>query len=152
MSYKIIDSLCYVPTEEVFVDLLVSLPPQMARYLKDVFGPKVAPLLGISAEELYKMKSDLSTSELKEAIKPFLPKIRKLTMSVEDFVEQLDKMGVEKAVIFNLDEETPSGIAGLPNDYYAKIVRHFPDKFIGFAGIDPLKKKRLFKKSKDHMN
>ncbi len=140
--YKIIDSLCYVPTEEVFVDLLVSLPPQMARYLKDVFGPRVAPLLGITPEELYEMKSTLSTSELKEAIKPFLPKIRKLTMSIEKFVVQLDKMGVEKAVIFNLDEETPSGIAGLPNDYYAQIVRHFPDKFIGFAGIDPLKKKK----------
>jgi len=131
-----------VPTEEVFVDLLVSLPPQMARYLKDVFGPRVAPLLGITPEELYEMKSTLSTSELKEAIKPFLPKIRKLTMSIEKFVVQLDKMGVEKAVIFNLDEETPSGIAGLPNDYYAQIVRHFPDKFIGFAGIDPLKKKK----------
>jgi len=141
--YKIIDSLCYVPTEEVFVDLLVSLPPQMARYLKDVFGPRVAPLLGITADELYKMKSKLSTSELKEAIKPFLPKIRKLTMSVEKFVEQLDKMGVEKAIIFNLDEETPSGIAGLPNDYYAKIVKQFPEKFIGFAGIDPLKKNNL---------
>ncbi|MFX1591744.1 MAG: amidohydrolase family protein [Promethearchaeota archaeon] len=142
MAYKIIDSLCYVPTEEVFIDLLVSLPPQMSRYLKDIFGPIVAPLLGITPEELYKMKTTLSTSELKEAIKPFLPKIRKLTMPIEKFVEQLDKMGVEKAVIFNLDEETPSGIAGLPNDYYAKIVKQFPDKFIGFAGIDPLKKKK----------
>ncbi|TKJ23641.1 MAG: hypothetical protein CEE43_02980 [Promethearchaeota archaeon Loki_b32] len=137
MSYKIIDSLCYVPTEEVFVDLLVSLPPQMTRYLKDVFGPRVAPLLGITSDELYKIKSTLSTFELKKAIKPYLPKIRKLTMSVEKFVELLNKMGVEKAVIFNLDEETPSGIAGLPNDYYAEIVRQFPDKFIGFAGIDP---------------
>ncbi len=142
MSYKIIDSLCYVPTEEVFIDLLVSLPPQMARYLKDVFGPRVAPLLGIASEELYKMKLTLSTSELKEAIKPFLPKIRKLTMSIEEFVDQLNNMGVEKAVIFNLDEETPSGIAGLPNDYYAEIVRQFPDKFIGIAGIDPMKKKK----------
>jgi predicted TIM-barrel fold metal-dependent hydrolase len=140
--YKIIDSLCYVPTEEVFVDLLVSLPPQMARYLKDVFGPRVAPLLGITSEELYKMKSTLSISELKKAIQPFLPKIKKLTMPVEKFVEQLDKMGVEKAIIFNLDEETPSGIAGLPNDYYADIVKQFPEKFIGFAGIDPLKKKK----------
>ncbi|MFX1566745.1 MAG: amidohydrolase family protein [Promethearchaeota archaeon] len=148
MSYKIIDSLCYVPTEEVFIDLLVSLPPQMARYLKDVFGPRVAPLLGITSEELYKMKSTLSTSELKKAIKPLLPKIRKLTMSIEEFVEELNKMGVEKAVIFNLDEETPSGIAGLPNDYYAEIVRQFPDKFIGIAGIDPLKKKKAIQEIK----
>jgi len=139
MEYKIIDSLCYVPTEEVFIDLLISLPPQMSRYLKDIFGPRIAPLLGITAEELYNMKTTLSTTELKEAIKPFLPKIRKLTSSVEDFVHNLDKMGVEKAVIFNLDEETPSGIAGLPNDYYAEIVNNYPDKFIGIAGIDPLK-------------
>jgi predicted TIM-barrel fold metal-dependent hydrolase len=136
---RIIDSLCYVPTEEVFIDLLVSLPPQMSRYLKDVFGPKVAPLIGMSAEELYEMKVSLSPEELKEAIAPYLPKIKKLTTTVEDFVIQLNNMGVEKAVIFNLDEETPSGIAGLPNDYYADIVQRFPDKFVGFAGIDPLK-------------
>ena len=37
----IIDSLCYVPTEEVLVDMVASLPPQMARYLKDVFGPRI---------------------------------------------------------------------------------------------------------------
>jgi predicted TIM-barrel fold metal-dependent hydrolase len=136
---RIIDSLCYVPTEEVFIDLLVSLPPQMSRYLKDVFGPKVAPLIGMSSEELYEMKVSLSPEELKRAIIPYLPNIKKLTTTVEKFVLQLNKMGVEKAVIFNLDEETPSGIAGLPNDYYAEIVRKFPDKFIGFAGIDPLK-------------
>ncbi len=139
MKYKIIDSLCYVPTEEVFIDLLVSLPPQMSRYLKDVFGPRVAPLLGITAEELYNMKASLSLTELKEAVEPFLPKIRKLTMTVEEFIVQLNKMGVEKAIIFNLDEETPSGIAGLPNEYYAEIVKKFPNKFFGFAGIDPLK-------------
>ena len=138
-QYKIIDTLCYVPTEEVFIDLLVSLPLQMARYLKDVFGPRIAPLLGITADELYQMKTTLTTAELKKAIEPLLPKIRKLTSSVEEFVVNLDRMGVEKAVIFNLDEETPSGIVGLPNDYYAEILAQFPDKFIGFAGIDPLK-------------
>ena len=140
MKYKIIDSLCYVPTEEVFVDLLVSLPPQMARYLQDIFGPRIAPLLGITAEELYVMKTTLNTAELRNAIKPFMPNIKKMTSTTDEFVKLLDKMGVEKAVIFNLDEETPSGIAGLPNDYYAEIVKKYPDKFVGFAGIDPLKR------------
>ena len=140
MKYKIIDSLCYVPTEEVFVDLLVSLPPQMARYLQDIFGPRVAPLLGITAEELYVMKTTMNASELRNAIKPFLPNIKKMTSTTDEFVKLLDTMGVEKAVIFNLDEETPSGIAGLPNDYYADIVKKHPDKFVGFAGIDPLKR------------
>jgi len=139
MKYKIIDSLCYVPTEEVFIDLLVSLPPQMTRYLQDIFGPRVAPLLGITAEELYVMKTTMNAAELRNAIKPFLSNIKKMTSTTDEFVKLLDKMGVEKAVIFNLDEETPSGIAGLPNDYYAEIVKNYPDKFIGFAGIDPLK-------------
>lgn len=140
MKYKIIDSLCYVPTEEVFVDLLVSLPPQMARYLQDIFGPRIAPLLGITAEELYVMKTTMNAAELRNAIKPILPNIKKMTSTTDEFVKLLDKMGVEKAVIFNLDEETPSGIAGLPNDYYAEIVKKHPDKFVGFAGIDPLKR------------
>lgn len=140
MTYKIIDSLCYVPTEEVVMDLIVSLPPQMSRYLKDIFGPRVAPILGMSAEELYRIKSTLTIHQLKATLEEYMPNIRKLTTSIEDFIDQLNNMGVEKAVIFNLDEETPSGIVGLPNDYYADIVNQYPEKFIGFAGIDPLKK------------
>ncbi len=133
---KIIDALCYVPTEEVVVDLVVSLPPQMARYLKDIFGPRVAPAMGLTAEELYRMKVSLSEGELREAL---TPRMKPLSTPLEAFVRQLDEMGVEKAVIFNLDEETPSGLKGLPNDYYADIVRRYPDRFIGIAGIDPLK-------------
>ena len=94
MKYKIIDSLCYVPTEEVFIDLLVSLPPQMARYLQDIFGPRVAPLLGITAEELYVMKTTMNAAELKNAIKPFLPNIKKMTSTTDDFVKLLDTLGV----------------------------------------------------------
>jgi predicted TIM-barrel fold metal-dependent hydrolase len=135
-KYRIIDSLCYLPTEEVMVDMVVSLPPQMARYLKDVFGPRVAPLLDMEADELYEMKVSLGVEELAKAI---APKMRKLTMPIDEFVKQLDEMGVEKAVIFNLDEETPSGIPGLPNDYYADIIKKYPERFIGIAGIDPLK-------------
>lgn len=133
---KIIDALCYVPTEEVFVDMVTSLPPQMARYLKDVFGPRIAHLIDLEPEELYQMKVSMSEEELRKVL---APKMRKITMSVEEFVGQLDEMGVEKAVIFNLDEETPGGFAGLPNDYYADIVNRYPEKFIGIAGIDPLK-------------
>lgn len=133
---KIIDSLCYVPTLEVMTDLIVSLPPQMARYLKDVFGPRVAPLMGMKAEELYQMKISMSPEalgrELRSALEP-------LTMTPDAFIGQLDAMGVEKAVIFNLDEETASGLKGLPNDYYADLAKTWPDRFIGIAGIDPLK-------------
>jgi len=132
--YKIIDALCYVPTLEVLLDLVVSLPPQMARYLKDVFGPRVAPLLGLTAEELYRMKTEMSTDELRRALSP---RMEIMAKPIDEFVRELDDMGVEKAVIFNLDEKSASGIPGLPNDYYADIVRSHPGKFMGIAGIDP---------------
>jgi hypothetical protein len=125
-----------VPTLDVVLNLIVSLPPQMARYLKDVFGPRVAPLMGITADELHEMKCSMSSAELAKAL---TPRVRPLTMEVEAFIAQLDQMNVERAVIFNLDEETPSGLTGLPNDYYADLVRRYPERFIGIAGIDPLK-------------
>lgn len=131
---KIIDALCYVPTLEVMTDLIVSLPPQMARYLKDVFGPRVAPLMGLEPEELYRMKVSLSPDELTRKLRPYL---EPLTMDAADFIVQLDEMGVEKAVIFNLDEASASGVEGLPNDYFAELVRTWPDRYVGFAGVDP---------------
>ena len=135
-SGKIIDALCYVPTEEVMVGLVTTLPPQMARYLKDIFGPRIAPLVGVTPDELYQMKITMSQDELYRAL---APKMKPMTMPIEAFIEELDRMGVAKAVIFNLDEETPSGLPGQPNDYYADIVKAYPDKFLGIAGIDPLK-------------
>ena len=114
-----------MPTLDVVLSLIVSLPPQMARYLKDVFGPRVAPLMGMTADELFEMKHSMSPEELAEAL---TPRVLPLTMEVDAFIRQLDEMDVERAVIFNLDEETPSGLTGLPNDYYADLVRQYPDR------------------------
>ncbi|MHA1688363.1 MAG: hypothetical protein ACTSUN_03335 [Promethearchaeota archaeon] len=139
MSYKIFDSLSYVPMEEVLGDLILSLPPQMAPYIKNVFGPRVVPLFGLDAEELYHIKMTLGKEELQLPIQPFLPKIKQFAMPLDKFIKQLDRMGVEKAVLFNLDEESPNGMKGLPNNYYAKIVNDHPEKFIEITGIDPLK-------------
>lgn len=134
-EYRIIDSLCYLPTEEVLVDLFVSMPPQLAGYL-NLLGPRMEAVFGFGAEELYRMKTSMDPALLKKTI---APKMRASSLSVEEFIRKLDEMGVEKAVIFNMDEETPSGLAGLPNDYYADMVKSHPDRFIGMAGIDPLK-------------
>ena len=133
---KIIDSLCYLPTREVILDLVTSLPPQMARYLKNVFGPRVAPLMGLTSEELYHMKITLSQEQLSQELGP---RIEPMATDIPTFIKQLDLMGVEKAVIFNLDEGSASGLKGLPNDYHAEVVKAYPDRFMGIAGIDPLK-------------
>ncbi|MBW1886756.1 MAG: amidohydrolase [Deltaproteobacteria bacterium] len=134
-KYSIIDSLCYLPTEEVLVDLVVSTPPQMAGY-SNVFGPRATHIYEVEGLDLDKMKRSLPEEELKDIV---ASKMRKISTPIEEFVGQLDEMGVEKAVIFNMDEETPGGTKGLPNDYYADIVKRYPDKFIGMAGVDPFK-------------
>jgi len=59
-----------------------------------------------------------------------------LPRSVEEMVaryEELDILGV----IYSVNMETARGDPGLSNDEIAAIVRRYPKRFIGFAGIDP---------------
>ena len=43
------------------------------------------------------------------------------------------------AVIFAVDDETISGVKGSSNDWVASIVAKHPDRFMGFATVDPWK-------------
>lgn len=61
-----------------------------------------------------------------------------LLMDLDDFTEKLDEAGIEKAVISAADVETTYG-GKVPNEHIAEIVSNYPDKFIGFAGVDPHK-------------
>ena len=49
--------------------------------------------------------------------------------------EELDVLGV----IFSVDTQTTTGDPPDSNDYVAGIVREYPDRFIGFASVDPWK-------------
>ena len=42
-------------------------------------------------------------------------------------------------VIFAIDSETTSGVPYVGNDYVAGVARQYPDRFIGFASVDPRK-------------
>lgn len=57
---------------------------------------------------------------------------------VEDFLSYLDSIGITKAVIKAKDIETTYQ-RKLPNESVASLVRQYPDRFIGFAGVDPYK-------------
>ncbi|MBU2547723.1 MAG: amidohydrolase family protein [Proteobacteria bacterium] len=135
MPDRIIDALCYLPTEEVLLDLMLSTPPQMAGYA-NVFGGGSMGLLGLEGMNPDRMRADMSGAEIKRLL---APRLRPLALSLDDFADRLEAMGVERAVIFNMDEETPGRVKGLPNDYYAEAVARYPDRFIGMAGVDPLK-------------
>jgi hypothetical protein len=59
-------------------------------------------------------------------------------------IEQMYEMYVELdifAVIFGVDAETTSGSPYAGNDYTADIVKRYPDRFMGFASVDPHKGK-----------
>ena len=61
-----------------------------------------------------------------------------LPRSPEEMVEKyraLDLFGV----IFAIDAETTSGVPYVGNDWVASVVQKYPDRFLGFASVDPWK-------------
>jgi uncharacterized protein len=60
--------------------------------------------------------------------------------SVEDMHETFKALDIF-AVVFGVDSETTSGHAFEGNDYTASIVQKYPDRFMGFASVDPHKGK-----------
>jgi predicted TIM-barrel fold metal-dependent hydrolase len=49
--------------------------------------------------------------------------------------QALDLFGV----IFAIDSETTSGVPYIGNDYVASVAQQYPERFIGFASVDPWK-------------
>lgn len=58
---------------------------------------------------------------------------------LDQILADFDAAGIEKAVILGWDAETATGLPPVSNDYVAEIVGRYPDRFIGFAGVDPHK-------------
>jgi len=63
-----------------------------------------------------------------------------LTPSLEETIEDMDKAGVAQSVVVAIDAETTIGYK-LPNEMIADAVSQYPDRLIGFAGVDPRKGK-----------
>jgi predicted TIM-barrel fold metal-dependent hydrolase len=68
-------------------------------------------------------------------------KMDKLTVSIDEMLKEFDEANVEKLVLQGWDAETTTRLPKTPNDYIAKLVDQHPDRFIGFAGVDPHKGK-----------
>ncbi|TEB11272.1 amidohydrolase family protein [Pelotomaculum propionicicum] len=58
--------------------------------------------------------------------------------TLEDFISDIDKAGIDKVVCTGRDIETTSAWK-VTNDYVANMVSKYPDRIIGIAGIDPNK-------------
>jgi predicted TIM-barrel fold metal-dependent hydrolase len=57
-------------------------------------------------------------------------------ISIDDYVTQMEKYNIDKAVIVSYNLTTAYGICIVTNDNIADFVKKYPKKFIGFACID----------------
>jgi len=56
----------------------------------------------------------------------------------EDFIAMMDAAGIDVAVLLGEDQETTFN-KKVPNDIVAELARAYPERFVGFAGVDPHK-------------
>ena len=62
-------------------------------------------------------------------------------LSVENLLKQMDEAGIEKSVLFAM--EGPILTAG--NEFVANLCTEYPNRFIGFASVNPLLPKASYK-------
>ena len=57
--------------------------------------------------------------------------------TLDDVIGEMDEAGIEKGVIVAMDLTSALGIVMVTNDSVARMVGEHPDRFIGFASVDP---------------
>ncbi|CAG0967267.1 MAG: amidohydrolase family protein [Candidatus Methanoperedens sp.] len=57
--------------------------------------------------------------------------------SAEEIVAEMDRLGIDRAVIFPFSERTPGTSFSFANNSTAEAINKYPDRLIGFARLDP---------------
>ena len=57
--------------------------------------------------------------------------------SAEEIVAEMDRLGIDKAVIFPFSEVNPGISFSIANNRTAEAINKYPDRLIGFARLDP---------------
>lgn len=133
----IIDVSGTVPTSEFFYQPMLELPEIMKGYLR-IFIPPSLRSAGLSVEEIGRMLGSMTEKALADF---FAEQMKGFPRDLDEFVAALDMAGVRASALHNFDEQTSTGIKPVPNDKVAEIVEKYPGRFIGFAGVDPHKRK-----------
>jgi len=70
--------------------------------------------------------------------KYMLKMLKNLTknVSINDYVELMDKFGIDKSVIVSFNVKTALDLILVSNEDVSNFVKLYPNRFIGFAGID----------------
>lgn len=53
-------------------------------------------------------------------------------------IRSMDRYGIDRAVVLAVDWARSHHVKAPPNEYVARLMQEYPDKFIGFASVDPL--------------
>ncbi len=115
----IVDAIsCFVPTPEAFVQGQLTLA-RMEGYLEH-FTPKL--IEGKSTAEIEAM-----------CVADGL----RMCPGEQGFLDQLDKTGVDKAVVYNELYTTSIGVPTSTNDEVARVVQLNPSRLVGMGGVDP---------------
>lgn len=61
------------------------------------------------------------------------------TWDYESMIEEYHEVGIGRAILLGWDAETNTGNPPVPNDYVAEVRDAYPDFFVGFGSVDPLK-------------
>lgn len=61
------------------------------------------------------------------------------TWDYDEMIEEYHEAGVGGAVLLGWDAETNTGNPPVPNDYVAEVRDEYPEFFVGFGSVDPLK-------------
>jgi hypothetical protein len=61
------------------------------------------------------------------------------TATYEEMIEEYHAAGIGRTVLLGWDAETNTGNPPVPNDYVAEVRNEYPEFFIGFGSVDPLK-------------
>ncbi|MBI3655539.1 MAG: amidohydrolase [Acidobacteria bacterium] len=59
--------------------------------------------------------------------------------SFEQFMDSLDAAGISNCCLSGFDERSSVGAPFVPTEMVAPIIQKYPHRFIGFAGVDPLR-------------
>ena len=131
----VIDVSGTVPTAYFLYGDILNMPAVSRGYLR-IFAPPGLRAAGLGIEKIEETLRSMSQKDLEEFLSQ---QMEGFPRDVEDFVAALDGAGVRASALHNFDEQSATNAEPVPNDRVAEIMKRYPGRFIGFAGVEPHK-------------
>ena len=131
----IIDVSSTVPTKDFLYGDMLNMPEISMGYLR-IFTPADLRANGFNTKKMLEMLHSMTEDDLVGFLTQHMEGFPR---DLDEFVAALDAAGVRMSALHNFDEQAATGSEPVPNDKVAEIVGKYPDRFIGFAGVEPHK-------------